>query len=119
MVKRKNVGRMRAGGRGRVSLRRPNRRPRDQQSDFFYGFSIFVCEPSGSPQRYQRRGKRTACDLMGINVKGEQLLTLEAAAKRLEVNEKTLKRWMRTGIRGIRLERLRIGRRTYTTAEAI
>jgi len=56
---------------------------------------------------------------MAINVKGEQLITLEAAAKRLEVNEKTLKRWMRTGIRGIRLERLRIGRRTYTTAEAI
>jgi hypothetical protein len=61
-----------------------------------------------------------------INVADEQLLTLVEAARRLpsrrcgkRVHSATVYRWISRGIRGVRLESIRVGGSTYTSAEAI
>ena len=62
---------------------------------------------------------------MAINVENETLLTLTEAAKVLpRVNGRkpavsTLWRWCRRGLRGVRLDYLRIGRNIVTSPQAL
>ena len=62
---------------------------------------------------------------MAINVENETLLTLTEATKVLpKVNGRkpavsTLWRWCRRGLRGVRLEYLRIGRNIVTSPQAL
>lgn len=60
-----------------------------------------------------------------INIQSEQLLTLSALSKRLPrhrknrpVHPSTCHRWRNPGVRGIRLECIRIGGIWHTTLEA-
>lgn len=63
---------------------------------------------------------------MGINLQTEQILTLKEAAKTLpqlcrgqSVHRSTLYRWINRGVRGIRLEALKVGRTLVTSREAV
>ena len=63
---------------------------------------------------------------MAINVLTEQTLTLPQAAKLLprlradrKVHVSTLYRWIKRGVRGVRLEAAKIGRTCVTSREAI
>jgi len=63
---------------------------------------------------------------MAINVLTEQTITLSQAARLLPrlrgdrtVHVSTLYRWIKRGIRGVRLEAAKIGRTSVTSREAI
>jgi hypothetical protein len=63
---------------------------------------------------------------MAINVLTEQTVTLTQAAKLLprlrgdrKVHVSTLHRWIKRGVRGVRLESAKIGRTCVTSREAI
>jgi len=61
----------------------------------------------------------------GIDTTKEELLSLSEAAKRVptlngrRIHSSTIFRWCRRGLRGVRLEYIRVGRRMATTAEAL
>lgn len=62
---------------------------------------------------------------MSINLHNEDLLSLADAAKKLpafngkHVHTSTLWRWCITGVRGIRLEHVRVGARICTSVQAL
>lgn len=61
---------------------------------------------------------------MAINIGREDLLTLNEAAKALQMNGSrphlsTIWRWCRVGIKGIRLDYARVGRRIVTSPDAL
>lgn len=62
---------------------------------------------------------------MPIDLKTEQLISLSEAAKTLprtngkKVHDSTLWRWARKGIRGVKLEYVRVGSRICTSVEAL
>lgn len=62
---------------------------------------------------------------MAINIKQEQLATLSESAKMLprvggkRIHASTLWRWCKKGLRGTKLEYLRVGSKIVTTSEAL
>jgi predicted site-specific integrase-resolvase len=54
-----------------------------------------------------------------IDLTSETLLTLEAAADKLQVSKATLHWWITYGTKGIRLEAAKLGGRWRTSEEAI
>lgn len=54
-----------------------------------------------------------------MSILTEERMTIGEAAKFLGVNACTTWRWMRIGVRGRKLEAIRIGIRWYTSREAI
>jgi hypothetical protein len=68
----------------------------------------------------------TRYGVLMINHTTEALLSLSAAAKRLPkgpdgkpIHPNTVGRWIHKGIQGVHLEGLRVGRKRYTSIEAI
>ena len=59
-----------------------------------------------------------------LDIEQEDLITMEEAAKRLPkskrgpVHEKTVAKWCRDGVEGVRLESVKIGSRRMTSKEA-
>lgn len=54
-----------------------------------------------------------------INLASESLLSWEQAGEQLQVSKATLHRWITSGVKGIRLEAVRVGGLWRTSAEAI
>ena len=59
---------------------------------------------------------------MAINVKTDELISFAAAARTLPgkpVDPRTIWRWAKHGVRGVRLDSCKVGRHRYTTEGAI
>ncbi len=56
-----------------------------------------------------------------MSFENEELITLSEASQRIPVNinKSTLWRWCRKGLNGVMLEYLRVGKRIYTTEDAL
>jgi hypothetical protein len=50
---------------------------------------------------------------------GEDRIALNELARELAVDYSTVRRWMLSGYQGVRLASLRIGRKRYTTRQAV
>ena len=59
---------------------------------------------------------------MAINIKTDELISFAAAAKTLPgkpVDPRTIWRWAKHGVKGVRLESVKVGRHRYTTDGAV
>jgi len=59
---------------------------------------------------------------VAIDIKNDELISFAVAAKTLpgkSVDPRTIWRWAKHGVRGVRLESYKVGRHRYTTEDAV